>query len=434
MKSTRARFTGTRSRRSLALLTASLCTAACSSEDGETNHGDYGKVGGAHNATGGQLSVGGAGTGGVISGGSSTGGAFTGGTDAGGAASGGAFTGGSTTGGAATGGQGAGGTASGGASSGGSGGGATCTGPQPGTRGQNPLLPNIFTADPAALVHDCTFYITAGRDQGTTGFDLREWYVLSSQDMVTWSDNGGPVMKLSTFSWANANAWAGQMVERNGKFYWYVPVNERGGGMAIGVAVADSPLGPFTDALGKPLVNDAIEMAAFGYDDPGQTAYTIDPTVFIDDDGKAYLLYGGFWRLVIVPLNEDMISFAGNMVESTPPGFFEAPDLVKRNGVYYLTYAAGSNPASIDYVTATSPTGPWRSRARILDPLPKLAGQDEPTSHPSLAEFQGQWYLVYHLSNGPGGGTYRRQVAVEKLTFNADGTIQKVTPTSGISF
>jgi beta-xylosidase len=129
-----------------------------------------------------------------------------------------------------------------------------------------------------------------------------------------------------------------------------------------------------------------------------------------------------------------MISIDGAMVEKTPPGFFEAPYLTKRNGTYYLAYAAGSNPATIDYVTATSPTGPWQNRARIMDELPNVQGQDAATSHPAIAEFQDQWYLVYHLSNGPNGGTYRRQVAVDKLTFNADGTIQKVTPSAGLSF
>jgi beta-xylosidase len=309
-----------------------------------------------------------------------------------------------------------------------------CAGPVPGTQGKNPLFSELFTADPAALVHNCTFYITAGHDEGTTGFNLNDWYVLSSTDMVNWSDNGGPVMGLGTFAWANANAWAGQMVERDGKFYWYVPVNEAGGGMAIGVAVADSPLGPFQDAIGKPLVNDAVEMAEFGFNDPGQTVYTIDPTVFIDDDGQAYLLYGGFWRLVSVPLGDDMISLAGEMTENTPPDFFEAPFLTKRDATYYLAYAAGSNPATIDYVTSPSPTGPWTNHGRILDELPALPNEDAPTSHPALMEFLGQWYFIYHLSNGPGGGTYRRQVAIEKLTFDSDGTIQKVIPTSGISF
>lgn len=283
-------------------------------------------------------------------------------------------------------------------------------------------------------MHDCTFYITAGRDQGTTGFHLEDWYVLSSTDLVNWSDSGGPVLSLDVFSWANANAWAGQMVERDGKFYWYVPVNESGGAMTIGVAVGDSPLGPFTDAIGEPLVDDTIEMDEFDYDDPGQTAYTIDPTVFVDDDGQAYLVYGGFWRMITVPLGDDMISFSGPMVESTPQDFFEAPYLTKREGLYYLFYAAGSNPATIDYATSSAPTGPWQRRGTILDELPALEGQDAPTSHPAVAEFAGRWILAYHLSDGPGGGTYRRQVALEQLTFEEDGTVSPIEPTSGISF
>lgn len=309
-----------------------------------------------------------------------------------------------------------------------------CTGPLAGTRGSNPILPNIFTADPASFVHNCTFYITAGRDEGTNGFLLRSWYVLSSTDMVNWSDHGAPVMSLSTFTWADANAWAGQMIERGGKFYWYVPVNKRGGGMAIGVAVGDSPLGPFRDAIGAPLVDDTIEMRAFNYTDAGQTVYTIDPTVFIDDNGQAYLTYGGFWRMVTVALNDNMTSIKGSWIERTPRDFFEAPFLTKRNGLYYMVYAAGANPATIDYATGTGPTGPWTYRGRILDKLPALAGQDAPTSHPAITEFAGQWYLVYHISNGKGGGTYRRQVAIEKLFFNNDGTIKPVTPSTGLTF
>ncbi|MGD9212287.1 MAG: family 43 glycosylhydrolase [Desulfobacteraceae bacterium] len=309
-----------------------------------------------------------------------------------------------------------------------------CAGPTSGTTGSNPLIPDIYTADPAVLVHDCTFYITAGHDEGTNGFYLNDWYVLSSTDMVNWTDNGGPVLTLDVFSWADANAWASQMVERNGKFYWYVPVNKIGGGMAIGVAVADSPLGPFQDAIGAPLIDDEVEMQAFNYSEASQTVYTIDPTVFIDDDGQAYLAYGGFWRMVSVALSDDMISLKGSMVEQTPDGFFEAPYLTKHDGGYYMVYAAGSNPATIDYATSDSPMGPWQYRGRILDSLPNLEGQDAATSHPAIAEFAGQWYLVYHLSDGPYAGTYRRQVAIEKLNFNADGTIEHITPSSGLSF
>jgi len=312
-------------------------------------------------------------------------------------------------------------------------GGTACRAPAPGSSGRNPLFTDQYTADPAPLVHDCTFYIACGHDEGNTGFVLREWFVLSSTDMVTWTKR--VAMQLGTFAWANANAWAGQIVKKDSKFYWYVPVNQRGSGMAIGVAVADSPLGPFRDAIGAPLVDDAREMSNWNYSDPGQTPFTIDPSVFVDDDGQAYLHYGGFGRLVVARLNADMISINGRLSEATPRGFFEAPFLTKRNGRYYEIYAAGVNPASIDYATSTSPMGPWTYGGRILDPLPNVQNQDAATSHAGVAEFAGQWYLVYHLSNGPNnGGTYRREVAVDKLSFNADGSIQKVTPSSGLRF
>lgn len=309
-----------------------------------------------------------------------------------------------------------------------------CAGPTVGTSLSNPLVPGIYTADPAVLVHDCTFYITAGHDEGTSGFLLRDWYVLSSTDMVNWTDNGGPRLTLGVFSWADANAWASQMVEKDGMFYWYVPVNKPGGGMAIGVAISDDPLGPYWDPIGGPLIDDVIEMAAFNYSFDYQTVYTIDPTVYVEEDGRAYLAYGGFGRMVTVELGADMISLAGDLREETPQGFFEAPYLSKRNGLYYMVYAAGANPATIDYATSTSPFGPWNYRGRILNALPGLPGQDAPTSHPAIAEFAGQWYLVYHISNGQGGGTYRRQVAIEKLFFNADGSIQALSPTPGFTF
>lgn len=311
-----------------------------------------------------------------------------------------------------------------------------CPPPAAGAKGKNPLFTDQYTADPAAFVFDCTFYIQCGHDEaaaGQNGFVMKEWFLLSSTDMVTW--NKKVALRLSDFSWADANAWAGQMVTKNGKFYWYVPLNERGAGMAIGVAVSDSPTGPFKDALGKPLINDKSEMANFGFNDPGQTVYTIDPTVFVDDDGQAYLHYGGFSRMVVAKLNDDMISISGKMQEVTPPGFFEAPFLTKRNGRYYEIYAAGVNPATIDYATASSPMGPWTRGGRIIDALPNVSGQDAATSHPGVAQLGGQWYVVYHLSNGPnGGGTYRREVAIDKLNFNTDGTIQKVTPSAGLSF
>jgi beta-xylosidase len=226
------------------------------------------------------------------------------------------------------------------------------------------------------------------------------------------------------------------MVQKEGRFYWYVPVAKASDGtMAIGVAVADDPEGPFTDAIGGLLIDDDSEIANMGFAAPSDTVYTIDPTVFVDDDDRVHLLYGGFWRMVHAELGSDMISVVGRMEESTPRDFFEAPFLTKHEGAYYVVYAAGSNPATIDWATSDSPMGPWSYGGRILDALPATAGEDPPTSHPGVARFAGQWYLVYHISNGPNdGGTYRREVAVEKLFFNLDGSIEPVAPSSGVSF
>lgn len=314
----------------------------------------------------------------------------------------------------------------------------TCTPPKPGTSKSNPIFTDVYTADPGVMVDNCTFYIQAGRDEGTGGFVMREWYLLKSKDMVNWTRT--TPMTLKTFAWTNANAWAGQMIKaRNGKYYWYVPINDikySKDRMAIGVAVADSPEGPWKDALGKPLVNDSVEMATWNITNIDQTPHTIDPTVFIDDDGQAYLQYGGFWTMVTVKLNPDMISLGGKLARATPLDYFESPYLVKRNGLYYQIYARGAaNPTTIDYATSTNPQGPWTWRGQILGKMPKVEGQDETTNHAGVAEFAGQWYIVYHVSNGPnGGGTYRRQVAIDKLFFNADGTIKPVTPSAALTF
>jgi len=317
---------------------------------------------------------------------------------------------------------------------------SACAGPVGGTTGSNPLFTSFYTADPAPFVHDCTFYIACGHDEGDGGFLLNNWYVLSSTDMVNWSDNGGPVMGWNNFSWAIGNAWAGQIVERNGKFHWYVPMNTYNG-MAIGVATGNSPTGPYEDAIGAPLINDALEMDNWNYEFDYNTPFTIDPSVLIDDDGQAYLYYGSYFRLVAAPLNEDMISLAGeidDVVIHNMPGdsaFFEAAFAMKKDGVYYMLYAAGANPAKIDYATSDTPLGPFTWRGRIMDSLPNAPGQDAATSHPGAVEFAGQWYLTYHLSNGPNNGaTYRRQVAVEKMHFNSDGTIALIEPSAGLSF
>lgn len=288
-------------------------------------------------------------------------------------------------------------------------------------RADNPIVQHIYTADPAPLVHNGRVYLYTGHDEdGSTYFTMREWRVWSSADMVNWTDHGSP-MSLSTFAWADANAWAGQVIARNGKFYWYVPVRQRSNGqMVIGVGVADSPTGPFRDAIGRPLVGNN----------------EIDPSVFIDDDGQAYLYWGnpGLWY---VKLNSDMISYSGSATRITlttagfgtrtgnasrPTLYEEGPWVFKRNGLYYNVFAAECCSEFIAYSTAPGPTGPWTYRGTIM---PRQGGSF--TNHAGVIDFNGGSYFFYHNGALPGGGGYTRSVAVEKFSYNSNGTIPTIT-------
>ncbi|MER6176437.1 glycoside hydrolase family 43 protein [Streptosporangium sp. NPDC001681] len=291
-------------------------------------------------------------------------------------------------------------------------------------RADNPIVQTIYTADPAPLVHNGRLYLYTGHDEdGSTYFTMRDWRVYSTTDMANWTDHGSP-MSLATFAWADANAWAGHVAYRNGKFYWYVPVRNRAtGGMAIGVAVGDSPTGPFRDALGRPLVENG----------------EIDPNVLIDDNGQAYL-YWGNPRLWYVRLNTDMISYSGSPTQiplttagfgtrngnaSRPTLYEEGPWVFKRNGLYYNVFAAECCSEFIGYSTAPSATGPWTYRGTVM---PKQGSSF--TNHPGIIDFAGSSYFFYHNGALPGGGGYTRSVAVEKFTYNADGTIPIINMTT----
>ena len=284
----------------------------------------------------------------------------------------------------------------------------------------NPIVQTIYTADPGPIVYNGRVYVFTGHDEdGSTSYNLRNWHLISSIDMVNWQDHGSP-MNLTTFSWVSDRAWAGQVVTRNNKFYWYVPVRRSGGSMAIGIGVSDKIEGPYKDALGKPLVEN------------GQ----IDPTVFIDDDGQAYL-YWGNPDLWYVKLNQDMISYSGSPIKaelttagfgarrsganSRPTAFEEAPWLYKRNNLYYMIYAANCCPEDLRYSTGPSAVGPWTYRGLI-----QAAQGTSSTNHPAIIEFNGTSYFFYHTSALPGGGSYTRSVAVEKFAYNADGTIPEI--------
>ncbi|GAA2564634.1 hypothetical protein GCM10010435_41310 [Winogradskya consettensis] len=291
-------------------------------------------------------------------------------------------------------------------------------------KADNPIVQTIYTADPAPLVYNGRVYLYTGHDEdNSTYFTMKEWRVWSSADMVNWTDHGSP-LNLASFSWASSNAWAGQTVHRNGKFYWYVPMTVRATGqMGIGVAVSNSPTGPFTDAIGRPLVSN------------GQ----IDPTVFVDDDGQAYL-YWGNPDLWYVKLNADMTSYAGSPAKiplttagfgtrtgdaNRPTLFEEGPWVYQRNGLYYLVYAAKCCSEFIAYSTAPGPLGPWTYRGTVMS----TQGSSF-TNHPGIIDFAGNSYFFYHNGALPGGGGYTRSVAVERFSYNADGTIPTMTMTT----
>lgn len=279
---------------------------------------------------------------------------------------------------------------------------------------QNPIIQTVFTADPAPLVYHDTVYLYTGHDEDDAkGFKMFNWMLYTSTDMVNWVDHGA-VASLKDFSWTGDNgAWAPQCIERDGKFYFYAPMNRKGGGMAIGVAVSNSPYGPFTDAIGKPLIS-------------GNSKGDIDPAVFIDNDGQAYL-YWGNPDCFYVKLNKDMISYSGDIVkiDSRPPNYQEGPWLTKRNDWYYLAYASTCCPEGMGYSMSKSPTGPWEYKGMIMDGDKRSSG-----NHPGIIDYKGSTYVFgfdYALLRKETQTHYeRRSVCLEKITCNPDGTIQKL--------
>jgi arabinoxylan arabinofuranohydrolase len=272
-----------------------------------------------------------------------------------------------------------------------------------------------FTADPAPMVYKDTVYLITSHDEDDArGFKMLDWKCYTTKDMVNWTDHGA-IASLATFKWAvqNNDAWAPQCVERDGKFYLYVPISAHGSPKnVIAVAVADNPLGPYKDPLGHPLVDRGN-----GY---------IDPTAFVDDDGQAYLYFGNpnAW---CVKLNKDMISLGGEIMQAPgkPRNYQEGPWFYKRNGHYYLAYASTCCPEGIGYAMSDSPTGPWSFKGQIMDPNPLSDG-----NHPGIIDFQGKSYVFgfnYTLNwEIADVKRERRSVCVAEMTYNPDGTIQKV--------
>lgn len=301
----------------------------------------------------------------------------------------------------------------------------------------NPIVQTIYTADPAPVVHGGVCYVYTSHDEDelvNNFFTMKDWRCFSSTDMVNWTDHGA-VASLRDFAWADPavsgwggfenGAWAPQAIARDGKWYLYCPLHGRG----IGVLVADHPLGPFSDPIGKPLIGARYD--------------SIDPSVLIDDDCQAYL-YWGNPRCWYVKLNRDMISYDTGIGEEglvvldmtvqafgarakpdakRPTRYEEGPWLYARQGLYYLFFAGGPIPEHLGYATGPSPEGPWTYGDVVMDT------QSAFTIHPGVIDYKGKTYLFYHDAGLPGGGGFHRSVCVDELTFHPDGSVRKVEPT-----
>ena len=289
---------------------------------------------------------------------------------------------------------------------------------------QNPFITHMYTADPSARVFNDTLFVYPSHDPDTaTWFSMVDWHVFSTVDMKNWVDHG-VALSMDDLSWASKEAWAPDCEYYKGKYYFYYPVEAD----FIGVAVGDSPTGPFTDPLDRPLIQRSTPGVVNNRD-------LIDPAIFIDDDQTPYLYFGQN-DVNMVKLNEDMISFDDTVrVLEGADDFFEALWMHKYKGTYYLSYS-GRN--QILYCTGDNPYGPFTYRGVILDEV------NSGTNHHSIVEYKGNWYLFYHNSNlyfsqhpeveavldWDKVNPFRRSICVDRLYYNEDGSIKEVIPTT----
>ena len=290
----------------------------------------------------------------------------------------------------------------------------------------NPIVTDKFTADPAPMVHNGRLYLYVGHDEAEEGqdFNITEWLCYSTKDMKTWTDHGS-VLKPTDFSWGVGEAWASQVIEKDGKFYYYTTVQAGApyNSKTVGVAVSDSPTGPFIDARGTPLITD--DMTPNG---PRGWWNDIDPTVFVDDDGTPWMSWGN-GTCFLVKLKPNMTELDGNIEILKMPKFVEGPWIHKRENLYYLTYASmGKGRETISYATAPSMEGPWTYRGVLTG-----MAENSFTIHPGIIEFKGQNYLFYHNAiltiDGKSGATGRRSVCVDYLYYLPDGRMAYVEQT-----
>ena len=288
---------------------------------------------------------------------------------------------------------------------------------------QNPIIRNQFSADPSARVFGDKVYLYPSHDivvqpgHGRPGwFCMNDYHVFSSSNLTDWTDHG-VIVSQDKVPWGNPEGysmWAPDCIFRNGKYYFYFPDGVKdtsyGRGFAIGVAVADKPEGPY-----------ALEPT------PIKDVHGIDPNVFIDKDGQAYLYWAG-GNIYGAKLKENMLELASKpeVLGVLPAkGLKEGPYLFERNGIYYLTYPHVENKTErLEYARSDNPLGPFKFGGVIMDESPECW-----TNHQSIIEFKNQWYLFYHHNDLSPNFDKNRSVRIDSLFFNADGSIKKVIPT-----
>lgn len=282
----------------------------------------------------------------------------------------------------------------------------------------NPVIRHKFTADPTVIVHRDTVFLYTGHDEapvGTHQYVMNEWLCFSSRDLKNWRDHSA-LLKPTDFTWGKSNAYASKVIERDGKFYWYVALTPaQGSAKAIGVAIAEAPTGPFKDARGSALITSEFEMV------PGSDNF--DPTVLLDTDGRAYIFWGKN-VCYYAKLKDNLIELDSKVKKVEVPEFMEGAHVHKRNDWYYLSYGYGF-PEKVGYAMSRSIHGPWQFKG-ILN---EIAGNCE-TNRPAIVDFNDRTYFFYHNGALRDGGSHRRSVCIDRLIYNEDGTMKRVVMTS----
>ena len=291
---------------------------------------------------------------------------------------------------------------------------------------QNPVIRDQFTADPTARVFNNKVYLYPSHDifppegQRQDWFCMEDYHVFSSENLTDWTDHG-VIVTQNQVPWVKPDSysmWAPDCVERNGKYYFYFPAAPKSGrGFGVGVAVADRPEGPF---VAEP--------------EPIKGVLGIDPCVLVDGDGQSYIYWSGM-GLRGAKLQPDMKQLDGEqqVMEGLPEGFKEGPFAFRRGDWYYLTFPwvrgskeNGANPTeTLAYAMSKSPLGPWDFKGVIMAEHANGCW----TNHHSIVNYRGQWYLFYHHNPLSPRDDKRRSVQIEKLYFNADGTIREAKAT-----